>query len=96
MEAGANNISGVTFSIADTTALEATAREKAVADAKARAQSLAQLSGVELCEVVAVSEVIGGPGPVFSEASGLGGGGGSVQPGQLEVRLQVQVSFAIK
>ena len=96
VEGGANSISGVSFSIADTTALEATAREKAVTDAKARAESLAQLSGVELGEVVAVSEVLGGPGAVFSEAVGLGGGGGSVQPGQLEVRLQVQVSFAIK
>ncbi len=96
VEAGANNISGVTFSIADTTALEATAREKAVADAKARAQSLAQLSGVGLGEVVAISEVIGGPGPVLYELGGLGGGGEPIQPGQLEVRMQVQVSFAIK
>jgi len=98
MKAGASSISGVTFSIADTTALEATAREKAVADAKARAQSLAQLSGVELGEVVAISEVIGGPGPVFYELGGLAGGegGAPLQPGQLEVRVQVQVSFAIK
>ena len=91
VEAGANSISGVTFSFADTTALEATAREKAVADAKARAQSLAQLSGVELGEVVAISEVIGGPGAVLYEPGGL-----PFQPGQLEVRMQVQVSFAIK
>ncbi|HET7008626.1 MAG TPA: SIMPL domain-containing protein [Candidatus Binatia bacterium] len=96
VEAGANSIAGVSFSIADTTALEATAREQAVADAKARAQSLAALGGVELGEVVAISEVIGGPGPVFSEPGGLGGGGESFQPGELEVRMQVQVSFAIK
>ncbi len=36
--AGANNISGVYFSIEDTSALEAVAREKAVADAEARAE----------------------------------------------------------
>jgi hypothetical protein len=97
VDAGANSIAGVTFSFADTTALEATAREKAVADAKARAQSLAQLGGVELGEVVAISEVIGGPSPVLYEFGGRGGGvGESIQPGQLEVRMQVQVSFAIK
>jgi len=95
VEAGATSISGVTFSMADTTVLEATAREQAVADAKARAQSLAELGGVELGEVVAISEVIGGPGPVFYEPGGLGGGE-SLQPGQLEVRMQVQVSFAIQ
>ena len=98
VEAGANSISGVTFSIADTTALEATAREKAVEDATARAQSLAQLSGVELGEVVAISEVYGGPGLVFYEPGGLAGGGGGapLQSGQLEAHMQVQVSFAIK
>ena len=100
VKAGANNISGVYFSIEDTAALEAAAREKAVADAKARAQSLAQLSGLELGEVVVVSEVItGGIAPIYYERVGLGqggGGGAPIQPGQLEVSMQVQMSFAIK
>ncbi|HEY4689155.1 MAG TPA: SIMPL domain-containing protein [Anaerolineae bacterium] len=99
VKAGANNISGVSFSIEETQVLEATAREKAVADAKARAESLAQLNGVELGEVAAISEVITGiPGPIVYEraALGLGGGGAPIQPGQLEVTMQVQVSFAIQ
>ena len=96
VEAGANNISGVSFSIEDTSALEAEAREKAVADAEARAESLARLSGVELGEVVLVSEVIGGPVTVFAERAMGGGGGVSIEPGQLEVSMQVQMSFAIK
>jgi uncharacterized protein YggE len=94
VKAGANNISGVSLSVADQAALEASAREKAVADAKARAQALAELSGVTLGEVVSVSEVIGGVAPVFDR--GLGGGGGApIQPGVIEVRMQVQVSFAM-
>ena len=96
VEAGANNISGVTFSIEDTSALEMEAREKAVADAKARAERLAQLSGVELGEVVLVSEVIGGPAPIVMERAMGGGGGVSIEPGQLEVSMQVQMSFAIE
>jgi uncharacterized protein YggE len=98
VNAGANNISGVYFSIEDTAALEAEAREKAVADAKARAQSLAGLSDVELGEIVVVSEVINsGIGPIIYDRAGQGGGGGApIQPGQLEVSMQVQVSFAIK
>lgn len=96
VKAGANNISGVTFSIENTTALQAAAREKAIADAKARAQDLARLSGVELGEVTIVSEVVGGPGPIFYDRGMGGGGGAPIQPGQLEVSMQLQVSFAIK
>ena len=100
VKAGANNISGVSFSIEDPASLQEDARAKAVADAQARAQALAQLTGVKLGDVVSVSEVItGGPGPIFYDAAakvGLGGGGAPIQPGQLEVSVQVQVSFAIE
>jgi uncharacterized protein YggE len=99
--AGANNVYGVSFSVDDTSKLEADARAKAVADAKARADSLARLTGVTLGDVVSVSEVIGGPGPVYeaarmSAAAGLGGGGAPIQPGELEVNMSIQVTFAIK
>jgi uncharacterized protein YggE len=57
-EAGANSIYGVTFSVADPAALEAEAREKAIADAHARAESLAQLSGVALGDIHTISEVL--------------------------------------
>jgi hypothetical protein len=96
---GANSIYGVSFSVDDTSKLEADARSKAIADAKARATSLAQLAGVNLGDVVSISEVIGGAGPVYSPASaamGLGGGGAPIQPGELSVDMSVQVTFAIK
>jgi len=99
--AGANNVYGVNFSVDDTSKLEADARAKAIADAKARADSLAKLTGVTLGEVVSVSEIIGSPGPVYdgarmSVAAGLGGGGAPIQPGELEVNMSIQVTFAIK
>ena len=99
--AGANNVYGVSFSVDDTSKLEADARAKAFADAKARAESLAKLAGVTLGDVATVSEVIGGPGPVYdgarmSAAAGLGGGGAPIQPGELEVNTSIQVTFAIK
>jgi len=98
--AGANNIYGVNFSVADTSTLQADARAKAIADAKARAESLAKLTGVTLGDVVSVSEVIGGLGPIYegarmAAATGLGGGA-PIQPGELEVNMSVQVTFAIK
>ena len=95
--AGANNISGVSFSVADTTKLEAAAREKAVADARARATDLARLFGVEVGKVATISEVVtGGPVPVYDRATGMGGGGAPIQPGQLSISTQLQVTFSVK
>jgi uncharacterized protein YggE len=98
--AGANNIYGVNFSVDDTTKLQADARAKAFADAQARAESLARLAGVALGDVVSVSEVIGSgqvyDGARMSAAAGLGGGGAPIQPGELEVNISIQVTFAIK
>lgn len=99
-EAGANSIYGVSFSVADPSALEAEAREKAIADARERAASLAQLSGVELGSVRAVSEIIGQP--VYPLAMGGGGrdmvqaAAPSISPGQLSYQVQVQVTFDIQ
>ena len=62
IEAGANNIYGVTFSLDDPSQVESKAREKAVADAQAKARELATLNDVEVGDVVSVSEVIGGRG----------------------------------
>ncbi len=97
--AGANNVSGVSFSVADSSKLEAAAREKAVNDARARAADLARLFNAQVGNVVTISEVInGGPLPVYarSAAAGLGGGGAPIQPGQLSVSSQLQVTFEIK
>jgi hypothetical protein len=98
--AGANNIYGVNFSVADTSKLEDDARAKAIANAKDRAASLAKLTGVTLSDVMNVSEVLSGSGPVYgvmeSAKMGLGGGGTPIQPGELEVNMSVQVTFAIK
>lgn len=103
IEAGANNIYGVSFSVADPAALEAEAREQAIANARERAESLAGLSGVSLGEVVSVSEVIGQV--PYPRMEGLGGGGyfpagdsaaTSISPGQLSYQVEVQVTFAIE
>jgi uncharacterized protein YggE len=95
--AGANNIYGVNFSVEDTSKLESDARAKAVADAKSRAEELAQLNGLQLGEVLSVSEVIGGSAfPMDYGVKGLGGGGTPVQPGELEMSLSIQITYAVK
>jgi uncharacterized protein YggE len=97
VSAGANSVYGVSFEIEDTSTLEASAREKAIADAKARATSLAQLSGVSVGEVLTISEVVGGPGPlVFERAMAQDVGGTPIQPGEFQVSVSVQVTYAIQ
>ena len=97
-EAGANAIFGVSFSVDDPAQLEAQAREAAMADARKRAESLAQLSGLTLGKVQIVSEVIGqstfppfafGGGDLAMESAA----GPGISPGQLSFNIQIQVTF---
>jgi uncharacterized protein YggE len=94
VEAGANQVYGVTFTVSDEQKWQSGARENAMTDAKARAAELARLAGVELGDVLSVSEVVGGmPVPMASERAY---GGGGIAPGELELSTQVQVTFAIQ
>lgn len=95
MNAGANNIYGVTFGLSDTAQAEAEARRKAVENARAKAEDLARLTNLQLGEVLSVSEVIGGVGgyyPAVQKAEGMGSGG-PIMPGELEITMQLQVSY---
>lgn len=96
VSAGANQVFGVSFDVADRTALESQARQNAVADAKARADSLAQLTGVQVGAVQTISEQISQPGPVFRAALEGLGGSTPIQPGELRVSVSVQIVYAIQ
>ena len=101
IEAGANNIYGVTFTLDKPSAVESEARAKAVDDARAKAQELADLAGMELGQIVSISEIVGGTGGFYGnsfrnvQVAGLGGGG-PIAPGQLELSMQLQIVFAAK
>lgn len=55
----ATRINGVSYSIEDDSALVRDARERAFHDARDRAEQYAQLSGLRLGQVIAISEVAG-------------------------------------
>lgn len=100
IEAGANTIYGVEFAIDNTDKIDSEARAAAVANARAKAEELAALTGVTVGQVVAVSEVIGNT-PIYSayreQVMGMGGGNSpTIQPGQLNLTLQLQVVYAIE
>ncbi len=104
IEAGANNIYGVTFSLSDPSQVESEARKKAVADALAKAQELATLNGVKLGDVASVSEVVGGRGGYYAggfrevamPAALGGGGGGPIAPGELELTMQLEIVYTVQ
>jgi uncharacterized protein len=99
VNAGANNIFGLTFGFNDRSGLESEARASAMEDARARAQQLADLAGAQLGEIVIVNETPNGFVGPFDElanrASGMGGGGATIEPGSLSVTVQLQVTFRL-
>ena len=93
-------INAVNFTIEDTKALLEVAREEAIADLLARANSMATLSGVELGKLVFLSESGGASPQSFArmEAAAFGFGGDqstSILAGELDVIVNVQGVFAI-
>lgn len=98
--AGANNIYGIQFTFDDPSALREEARAEAMAEAQAKAQALAQLAGVGLGKPRQISESFMEPSPLYRDAYAVppaeGGGGAPFSPGQLEVSVQVQITFDIR
>ena len=96
-QAGANNILGVTFSLENPAQLQSKAIDSAVADAQSRANELAKASGIQLGEVVSISQTVA-PTPVPLAASSAQAAGGAVpiQPGTIKVNAQVQIAYIIK
>jgi hypothetical protein len=96
--AGSNQIDGPNFSIADPQPLLAKAREAAVHDATARAQSLASAAGVTLGPIVSISE--GGgyapPQPLGRMMSMAGNAGPPpVASGEESVSASVSITWEI-
>jgi uncharacterized protein YggE len=100
VQAGANSISEVSFSVDDPQALVEQARRDALDDAKARAQLMAEELGITLGKPVLVTE--GGISVPFDARMGMGGGGGmaesavSISPGAFSVSVSVQVAYEIQ
>jgi uncharacterized protein len=91
-DAGANQIGGIGFTVADPHALETEARTAAFAAARARATELAGLMGVELGRATVVEEV--DPSAVYPMAFTDGwGGGGPIVPGRYAVEVTLRVTF---
>jgi uncharacterized protein YggE len=94
--AGANDIGGINFSVTQASKHLDEAREKAIADARRKAEIYARAAGVTLGEPISISEE-GGATPVFrSKVAAPMAAGAQVAPGEETLSVTVGVSWAIK
>ena len=99
VQAGANSVNGVSFSVDDPNALLGQAREQAIQDAKARAELLAKASGATVGEVLVITENVGSqpPMPLMAAAPAAADSRAvPVQPGEQSFSIDVQVTFALR
>ena len=99
VSAGANQVYGPTLTLSDSKAQYRAAVEAAFADARARAEAIAEQAGVSLGAPVAIVE--GGGGGVVPEydrlaAAEAGAADVAVQPGTQEVGATLTVTFAVE
>jgi uncharacterized protein YggE len=93
-QGGATRI-GVSFGLADPKAAQAEARTLAIGDARARAAAMAKAAGVQLGQVLSITDNTSGvrsPNYSFAPAADAGT---QVPVGQLDIVVTVEVSFAI-
>ena len=95
VDAGANMVHGLSYGIRDDAALRRQAILAAIADARPKAEAVAQATGLTLGPVRAVVEVpLGGPPGLFR--GGLGGGASEgLAPGELSVTARVHVTYDV-
>lgn len=94
--AGANQVYGPSLALSDQTALYRKALAGAVANARTKAQALAEAAGVALGRITAVVEG-GGPGPMpLDLAKSSAEGATAIEPGSQEIGASVSVTFSIR
>jgi uncharacterized protein YggE len=95
--AGANTVQGPTLDVSDSDALYRDALKQAVADARAKADALAQAGGFAVGPVYAVTEQTDtAPQPVWQAATAAKASSTPIEPGTQDVTADVTVSFQIR
>ena len=97
VDAGANNIYGISFNVDDREAAVAEARKLAIEDAKTKAQSIAEEAGVELGEILNISVYSGSTPTIYYDAKG-GAYSESAVPiaaGTLAITMEASLTYSI-
>lgn len=99
IQAGANNINGVNFDLADRSQAVQQARLLAVKNAHDLAVELVKGAGLTLGEVQNLSYYDYAPGPFFGKGGAESASSSSsspINPGQMQLTVNVSISYAIK
>lgn len=98
VEAGANNIYGINFDVEDREAAIAEARQLAIEDAKAKAQAIAEESGVELGEILNISVYSGSTPTIYYDAKGGAYSEAAVPiaAGTLSITMEANLKYSIQ
>lgn len=99
LDAGANTVGGISYTVDNPTPVMDQARANAVANAKAQADQLAKLNGVTLGPPTQITEVIGSPAPqpvarpAAAAAGALAAPPPSIEAGELTYTSQIQITY---
>lgn len=97
---GLNQVGNLTFETDNPEQLKQAAREKALAQAKEKAEALSKIVGVKLGKIISFSESPNQPGPIYgnfalAEKIGAGGEAPTVEAGSNEITVVVTVEYEI-
>jgi len=101
VSAGGNavRVNGISLDLEDTGALVSSAREKAFAEAKTKAEQYAKLAGRGLGDALSISEDVSNPSPIAMPYAGMDSAKSTsvpIQPGSQDVSVSVTVGFSMR
>jgi uncharacterized protein len=100
VQAGANSVNGISFSVDDPQALLSQAREQAMRDARSHADLLAKAGGAAVGDVLVITENVGAQPPMPlampMAAEAADSKAVPVQPGEQSFNLEVQVTYQLR
>jgi uncharacterized protein len=95
--AGANNISGLNFGIADASQYQADARARAIDEARAKAEAMAKAAGVTLGDIISINESVNYQPELFSRSMVADAAMAvPVEAGQQEISVSVTLVYEIR
>jgi uncharacterized protein YggE len=97
IQAGANNVGGIRFSVSEASEVREDAEQAAFNDARAKAERWARLAGGTLGPVLSITDGAVNAVPVFGrDLGGLGAGGAApIEPGTETLTVFIQVTWEL-